>query len=174
MDSPLWRSGGPFIGDVKRRARPGGEFQFRVEEGTGRSVGQRPQRRAAQSDEPGASPVSSSVGGRCILKFIPRPHQEAPLLSRALDENLLRFKTSVSQMVFTQAYLVSERVWVPRSEKPRCILGRASDRNTRGSIAFGGELRFPYESSLSLIRNALDAKADCRAAGGEERRGEER
>lgn len=36
--------------------------------------------------------------------------------------------------------------------------GRGSDRNTRGSIAFGGELEFPYTRALNLIQSALDTR----------------
>lgn len=36
--------------------------------------------------------------------------------------------------------------------------GWGSDRNTRGSIAFGGELEFPYTRALNLIQSALDTR----------------
>lgn len=36
--------------------------------------------------------------------------------------------------------------------------GPGFDRNTPGSIAFGGKLGFPYMRALNLIQNALDTR----------------
>lgn len=45
--------------------------------------------------------------------------------------------------------------------------GQGSDRNTPGSIAFGGELGFPYTRALNLIQNALDTRLTVGLVGEE-------